>query len=114
MTTWRTTRVTAAPTDGAVLHVRVQPRASRDAITGWRDDVLGVRVTAPPAEGAANAAVTALLARALAVARSAVTVLRGARGRDKLVRITGLTTAEARARLAKVVPRSSDPRRDYS
>ena len=97
--------MTAAPTDGAVLRVRVQPRASRDAITGWRDGVLGLRVTAPPVEGAANAAVTALLARALAVRHSAVTVLRGERGRDKLVRINGLTTAEARARLATVPPR---------
>jgi hypothetical protein len=88
-----------------VLRLRVQPRASRDAITGWRDDVLAVRVTAPPVEGAANAALTRLLAEAFHVPRSAVTLLRGERGREKLVRIVGLTQAEARARLGKVAPR---------
>ena len=88
-----------------MLRVRVQPRASRDAITGWRDDVLAVRVTAPPVEGAANVAVTKLLADALDVPLSTVNVLRGERGRDKLVRIKGLTSAEARARLGKVAPR---------
>jgi uncharacterized protein (TIGR00251 family) len=82
------------------LRLRVQPRASRDAITGFRDDVLSVRVTAPPVDGAANAAVRGLLAEALGVARSRVRVVRGARGRDKVVEIDGLTHAEARTRLA--------------
>ena len=90
----------AAPPAVATVRVRVQPRASRAAITGFRDDVLSVRVTAPPVDGAANAAVTALLAEALGVARSTVTVVRGERSRDKVVRINGLTDAEARARLA--------------
>jgi uncharacterized protein len=87
------------PRDAATLRVRVQPRASRDAITGFRDDVLSVRVSAPPVDGAANAAVTVLLAEALGVARSTVRVVRGERGRDKVVRIDGLTDAQARARL---------------
>jgi uncharacterized protein len=82
-----------------MLRLRVQPRASRDAIAGFRDDVLSVRVTAPPVDGAANAAVTGLLADALGVARSRVRVVRGERGRDKVVEIDGVTDAEARARL---------------
>jgi uncharacterized protein (TIGR00251 family) len=82
-----------------MLRLRVQPRASREAITGFRDDVLSVRVCAPPVDGAANAAVTALLADALGVAPSRVRVVRGQRGRDKVVEIEGLTEAEARARL---------------
>jgi len=82
-----------------MLRLRVQPRASRDAITGFRDDVLAVRVSAPPVDGAANAAVTALLADALGVAPSRVRVVRGQRGRDKVVEVDGLTDAEARARL---------------
>ena len=84
-----------------MLRVRVQPRAARAAIMGWRQDVLAVRVTAPPVEGAANAALRALLAEALAVAPSRVHVVRGERGRDKLVRILGLTMREALARLDK-------------
>ena len=82
-----------------MIRLRVQPRASRDAITGFRDDVLAVRVAAPPVGGAANAAVTALLADALGVAPSRVRVVRGQRGRDKVVEVDGLTVAEARARL---------------
>jgi uncharacterized protein (TIGR00251 family) len=79
--------------------VRVQPRASRNGIAGWRDGVLAVRVTAPPVEGEANAAVCALLAAALGVRPSAVTVARGIRGRDKLVRVDGMTSPEVESRL---------------
>jgi hypothetical protein len=83
-----------------LLRVRVQPRAPRSEIVGWRaDGTLSVRVAAPPVEGRANAALAALLAGALAVRPSAVTVAQGTRGRDKLVRITGLTPAEVRQRI---------------
>jgi uncharacterized protein len=83
-----------------LLRVRVQPRAPRSEIVGWRaDGTLSVRVAAPPVEGQANVALAALLAGALAVRRTAVTIERGTRGRDKLVRITGLTPAEVRQRI---------------
>jgi uncharacterized protein len=86
--------------DDALLRVRVQPRASRAALGGWREDgTLTVRVTAPPVEGRANAAVGALLAAALGVPASAVQVVHGERGRDKLVRVIGLTPAQIRQRL---------------
>jgi len=86
--------------EGSLLRLRVEPRASRDEILGWRNDVLRVRVTAPPVEGAANAAVVALVARALRVAPSTVRVVRGERRRDKRVRVAGLTDADVRTRLA--------------
>lgn len=80
--------------------MRVQPRAPRSEIVGWRaDGTLSVRVAAPPVEGAANAAVAALLAEALGVRGTAVSVEHGARGRDKLVRVAGLTPADIRRRL---------------
>ena len=88
-----------APREAATLRVRVQPRASREGIAGFRDAVLTVRVSAPPVAGAANAAVTRLLAEALGVARGSVRVVRGERARDKVVRIDGRTDAQARARL---------------
>jgi uncharacterized protein (TIGR00251 family) len=91
------------PRDGTLVRLRVQPRASRDEIVAWQDDVLRVRVTAPPVEGEANAAVRTLLARVLGVAPSGVEVVRGERGRDKLVRVTGLSRADVRARLAALV-----------
>lgn len=64
---------------------------------GWRaDGALSVRVAAPPVEGRANAALAAVLAEALGLRASAVTVERGARGRDKLVKVAGLTAADVR------------------
>ena len=85
---------------GDLLRVRVQPRASRSEIVGWRaDGALSVRVAAPPVEGRANAALAELLADALDVRRAAVTIELGSRGRDKLVRISGLTPAQVRQRL---------------
>ena len=89
----------ATATDG-LLRVRVQPRASRSEIVGWRaDGTLSVRVAAPPVEGRANAALAALLADALGLRATAVTVERGTRGRDKLVKVAGLTPAEVRRRI---------------
>lgn len=83
-----------------LLRVRVQPRASRSEILGWRaDGTLSVRLAAPPVEGQANAALATLLAGALALRPSAINVTHGARGRDKLVRVDGLTPAEVRQRI---------------
>jgi uncharacterized protein (TIGR00251 family) len=83
-----------------LLRVRVQPRAPRSEIVGWRaDGTLSVRVAAPPVEGQANAALAALLAGALDLRPAAVTVAHGVRGRDKLVRIAGLSPAEVRQRI---------------
>jgi uncharacterized protein (TIGR00251 family) len=85
---------------GQLLRVRVQPRAPRSEIVGWRaDGTLSVRVAAPPVEGQANAALAALLADALDLRPAAVSVAHGVRGRDKLVGITGLTLAEVRQRI---------------
>ncbi len=82
------------------MRVRVQPRAPRSEIVGWRaDGALSVRVAAPPVEGQANAAVAALLARALGVRAAAVTIAHGARGRDKLVRVAGMTPEQIRRHL---------------
>lgn len=83
-----------------LLHVRVQPRAAASAIVGWRERALLVRVMAPPVDGAANAAVVSLIARALGVRPSAIRVVRGDRGRDKWLRVDGLTIAAIRERLA--------------
>jgi uncharacterized protein len=85
---------------GASLRVRVAPRSKRDAISGTREAALVVRLTAPPVEGAANTALTRVLAKALGVAPSAVELLRGATGRDKLVHVSGRSASEIRAALA--------------
>lgn len=81
------------------ISVRVTPRAARDGIVGWQDGVLRVRVTAPPVDGKANDAVAALLAKALGVPKSAVGVVSGGRGRDKIIAVAKLTQDEVERRL---------------
>jgi len=78
--------------------VHVQPRASRSEIVGLHGDALKVRLAAPPVDGAANDALVALLAEALAVGRRAVRIVGGASSRAKTVEIEG-TSASAVMRL---------------
>ena len=97
------TRATAA-SEAPLLHVRVQPRARRNEVVGWQGDALRVRVTAPPADGLANRAVTNLLAGALGVAASRIALVRGAASRDKLFRVERLSLGDVRARLSLLLP----------
>ena len=88
----------------ARLAVKLTPGASVDRIDGWDVDaegrpVLKVRVRARPIEGEANEALVKLLARALGVAKSAVSVQRGGQSRTKIFEIMGLSEDEAKSRL---------------
>jgi uncharacterized protein len=77
----------------------VQPRARRNEIAGERAGAVLIRVAAPPVDGKANAAVCALIAERAGVPRSAVSVLRGASGRDKVLEVRGLDTPALRRAL---------------
>ena len=66
-------------------------------------------VTAPPEGGKANEAVVALFAKALGVAKGRVTIVRGRRGRTKVVKIEGLTEKDIFLRLS-AVPKVPSPR----
>lgn len=87
---------------GIRLRLKVQPKARREAIIGPAPDsdgaALKISVGAPPEDGKANAAVIALLAERLGVAKSAISVVSGATDRRKLVEIRGDET-ELRAAL---------------
>lgn len=79
---------------GLSLFIRVTPNAGRDAIEGveMRDDnsaVLRIRVSAVPDKGKANAAVLALLAKALGVPKSAISVVSGETSRLKTIAVAG-------------------------
>ena len=71
---------------GAEFSVKVTPNARRAAITR-EDGVIRISVTCIPEDGRATAAVTESLAHALGVAKSRLTLLRGATSRDKLFRL---------------------------
>lgn len=74
----------------ARITVRVTPRAGRDAIDGWRDGALRVRLSAAPADGRANDALVRLIAGSLGVAPGAVTIVHGAKSRVKVLDVAGV------------------------
>ncbi len=91
---------TVTPRDAGVrFAVHVQPRAKRPGIDGTHGDALRVRVHAPPVEGAANAAVVAVIADALGLPTRAVRIVAGQSGRQKLVDVDGIDAPAALARL---------------
>jgi uncharacterized protein YggU (UPF0235/DUF167 family) len=86
------------------LLVKVSPKAARNAVLGWHDDMLKIAVTAAPERGKANAAVQAVLADALCVPKSAITLLHGETQSRKLFDIAGLEDGEILRRLPAAVP----------
>ena len=89
-----TTSVVEPCPDGFRIRVRLTPKAGKDALEGVGVDAAGVshlkaRVRAAPEDGKANAALEALLAKALKVPKSAVSVEKGATNRVKVVAVRG-------------------------
>ncbi len=72
---------------GTILRLRVTPGARAETVERDADGLLRIKVTAPPEDGRANKAVLKVLAQALGVAPSRLTLVRGETGRDKLVRL---------------------------
>ena len=91
--------MSVAPEKACTLAIKAIPNAPRSEVVGWLGDALKVKVHAPPVEGRANEALCEFLADSLELPRRAVTVFRGDTSRQKLVRITGLTLAEVKAKL---------------
>jgi uncharacterized protein YggU (UPF0235/DUF167 family) len=96
------TRPWTAAAGGLLVDVRLTPKGGRDAFDGVAPladgrSVLKARVRAAPHEGAANAALTRLIAAAAGVAASRVTIVGGAATRLKRVRIAGEPRALAAA-----------------
>lgn len=90
--------------DGIFLRVRVQPRASAERVEGVQGDHIRVRLTAPPVDGAANKACVAFLAKTLGVSRARVRIHAGAKSRDKLLHVSGLTPTQAAEALGIPLP----------
>jgi uncharacterized protein (TIGR00251 family) len=83
----------------AEIRIRLTPRAAREQIAPGPDDTYAVRVTAPPVDGRANEALRKLIARRAGVAPSRVTLVRGEKARDKVVRVEGVDAQALRERL---------------
>ena len=76
---------------GIIIKVKVQPKSSGDQVVGFQNDVLRVRVTAPPERGKANQALVELLSIALKVPKSTVRIIKGRTSRDKWVAVDDLS-----------------------
>jgi uncharacterized protein len=89
--------------EGVVFLVRVQPRASRDEVSGIVEGAMKVRLQAPALEDRANTALCEYLARLLKTPKSAVRILSGERSRIKRIAIRGVTEVEVRKLLTQEV-----------
>jgi uncharacterized protein len=86
--------------DGAILTVKVIPRAGKTALAGTRDGALLVRLAAAPVDGAANAALIAFLAGTQHLPRNRIVLIAGETSRTKRVKVIGLSAAAIAERLA--------------
>lgn len=77
--------------DGVRFEVKVQPRSSRNQITGIVNGVVKLKLTAPPVEGEANQALIRYFSDLLGVAKNHVSLVKGQSSRNKLIEITGIT-----------------------
>jgi uncharacterized protein (TIGR00251 family) len=84
---------------GCTFFVHVQPRSSRDQVTGLYGDALKIRLTAPPVAGKANQALQKFLAKKLATSPANIEILTGHTSHQKRVRVAGISPDTIRALL---------------
>ena len=85
--------------DGLLLSIKLQPRASANEIGEALGNELRIKVTAPPVDAAANEALIKLLAQHLDCPRNRVELVRGHTSRHKTVKLHGLAAVDVVKRL---------------
>ena len=85
--------------DVVLLHVKVQPRASRNEIGQVLGGELKIKIAAPPVDSAANDALIKFLAEIVGCPRGAVQLVRGATSRHKVVAIRGVSAGIVQQKL---------------
>jgi len=71
--------------EGIVFKIFVQPRSSKNTITGIHGDALKIKLTAPPVDNAANKMCVQFLAKCLGVSKSSLEIMSGHTGRNKQI-----------------------------
>ncbi|MDD3363847.1 MAG: DUF167 domain-containing protein [Syntrophomonas sp.] len=84
---------------GVRLEVRVQPRSSRNQVVGEQAGALKVKLTAPPVDGEANAALIGFLSGYLKIPRKDINLIKGETSRNKIVEIMGISPEELRSKM---------------
>lgn len=98
---------------GAAITVRVIPRAKKNELAGlMADGTVQVRVTAPPVDGEANAAVIALLAEVLGLKANQFEIVAGMRSQKKLISILGLDARAVDAKIQAAITASKGKKRE--
>ncbi len=88
--------------DGAVTFaVKVVPRASKNQIVTSAGDALKIRLTAPPVDGKANAALIEFLADTLGVRRAQIEIVTGETARHKVIRVRGVTAKQIEEKIKR-------------
>lgn len=77
--------------DKVVLYIHATPKGSKNSFVGWRDNVLCIKITAPPVDGAANMAIIKFLSKELKVKKSDIIMVSGEKSREKCFEINGIT-----------------------
>jgi uncharacterized protein len=85
------------------MRIKVIPGSRTTSIVGMLGDRLKIKVAAPPEDGKANAAVCALVAEQLGISSRSVEVIAGASNPEKSLRISGLSAAEVRSKIAAII-----------
>jgi uncharacterized protein (TIGR00251 family) len=80
--------------EGVMVAISVSPRSSSNAVVAIDDEWVRIRLTAPPVDGKANAALTRYCAEVLGVPRSSVTIIAGASSKRKRLLVDAGLNAE--------------------
>ena len=91
---------------GLTFNIQVTPNASRSQIAGAQDGAFKLKVTSPPAEGAANEACIKLLADELKLKKSQMGIFSGAKSRKKTVMVKNLSKAELELKISDFFKRN--------
>jgi len=79
-----------AASSGCRVRVFAQPRASRNALCGLRENEIKVALTAPPVEGEANKALCEFFSSLAGIPKRAATVVKGETSRHKVIGLDGI------------------------
>ena len=82
--------------NGIRLSAIIQPRSSKNEVTGIYNNALKIRLTSPPVDGAANKECIRFFSKLLGVSPSEITIVQGFSSKNKTIEVIGLTEKQFR------------------
>jgi uncharacterized protein (TIGR00251 family) len=89
--------------EGTVLDIYVQPKASKNEIVGVHEGCIKIRLTAPPVEGEANKECVRFLAKLFGVPKSSIEIMQGHKARRKTLLFRGVSAETLLGRLDQIL-----------